>query len=345
PTTAETGLAQMVVEMIPSIDMVRFVTSGTEATMSAIRLARGATGRDKIVKFTGCYHGHADSLLASAGSGVLTLGIPSSPGVTAGTAADTISLRYNDLDVVEQVFVSSGDQIAAVIVEPVAGNMGVIPPADGFLAGLREITTRYGAVLIFDEVISGFRLSPGGAQERYGVIPDLTCLGKIIGGGLPVGAYGGRQDLMEQMAPLGPIYQAGTLAGNPLAMMAGIATLQILRQPGTFDRLEAIGSRLEAGLRDAAKQAGVPVTVNRVGSMLTGFFVDGSVTNYDDAIKADTASYARFHRAMLNRGIYLAPSQFEATFVSLAHSDDDIGQTIDAASESLSEVAGHGSED
>ncbi len=345
PTTAETGLAQMVVEMIPSIDMVRFVTSGTEATMSAIRLARGATGRDKIVKFTGCYHGHADSLLASAGSGVLTLGIPSSPGVTAGTAADTISLRYNDLDVVEEVFASSGDQIASVIVEPVAGNMGVIPPADGFLAGLREITTRYGAVLIFDEVISGFRLSPGGAQERYGVIPDLTCLGKIIGGGLPVGAYGGRRDLMEQMAPLGPVYQAGTLAGNPLAMMAGIATLQILRQPGTYDRLEALGSRLEAGLRDAAKQAGVPVTVNRVGSMLTGFFVDGPVTNYDDAIEADTASYARFHRAMLNRGIYLAPSQFEATFVSLAHSNDDIGQTIDAASESLSEVAGHGSED
>ncbi len=310
--------------------------------MSAIRLARGATGRDKIVKFTGCYHGHADSLLASAGSGVLTLGIPSSPGVTAGTAADTISLPYNDLEAVEQVFASLGDQIAALIVEPVAGNMGVIPPAEGFLAGLRDITSRYGTVLIFDEVITGFRLAPGGAQERYGVIPDLTCLGKIIGGGLPVGAYGGRRDLMERMAPLGPVYQAGTLAGNPLAMAAGIATLQILCQPSNYDRLEALGSRLEAGLRDAAEQAGVPVTVNRVGSILTGFFVEGSVRNYEDAIKADTASYARFHRAMLGRGVYLAPSQFEAAFVSLAHSDDDIGRTIDAAGESLREIVGHG---
>ncbi len=344
PTTVETALAQMVVEMVPPIEMVRFVTSGTEATMSAIRLARGATGRDKIVKFTGCYHGHADSLLASAGSGVLTLGIPSSPGVTAGTAADTISLPYNDLEAVEQVFGSLGGQIAALIVEPVAGNMGVIPPAEGFLAGLRDITSRYGAVLIFDEVITGFRLAPGGAQERYGVIPDLTCLGKIIGGGLPVGAYGGRRDLMEQMAPLGPVYQAGTLAGNPLAMAAGIATLQILRQPGSYDRLEALGSRLEAGLRDAATQAGVPVTVNRVGSILTGFFVEGPVRNYADAVKADTASYARFHRAMLDRGVYLAPSQFEAAFVSLAHSDDDIGRTIDAASESLCEVARYGTD-
>jgi glutamate-1-semialdehyde 2,1-aminomutase len=331
--------------MIPSIDMVRFVTSGTEATMSAIRLARGATGRDKIVKFTGCYHGHADSLLASAGSGVLTLGIPSSPGVTAGTAADTISLPYNDLEAVEQVFAALGEQIAALIVEPVAGNMGVIPPAEGFLAGLREITSRYGAVLIFDEVITGFRLSTGGAQARYGVLPDLTCLGKIIGGGLPVGAYGGRRDLMERMAPLGPVYQAGTLAGNPLAMTAGIATLQILREPGAHDRLEALGSRLEAGLREAAERAGVLVTVNRVGSMLTGFFTEGPVTNYDDAVKADTASYARFHRAMLGRGVYLAPSQFEAAFVSLAHSDDDIEQTIDAAGESLREVARHGTED
>lgn len=344
PTTAETTLAQMVVEIIPSIEMVRFVTSGTEATMSAIRLARGATGRDKVVKFTGCYHGHADSLLASAGSGVLTLGIPSSPGVTVGTATDTISLPYNDLEAVEQVFASLGEQIAALIVEPVAGNMGVIPPAEGFLAGLRDITSRYGAVLIFDEVITGFRLSPGGAQERYGVIPDLTCLGKIIGGGLPVGAYGGRRDLMEQMAPLGPVYQAGTLAGNPLAMAAGIATLQILRQPGSYDRLEAIGSRLEAGLRDAAEQAGVPLTVNRVGSILTGFFVEGPVRNYEDAVNADTASYARFHRAMLDRGVYLAPSQFEAAFVSLAHSDDDIGRTIDAAGESLGEVARHGTD-
>jgi glutamate-1-semialdehyde 2,1-aminomutase len=265
--------------------------------------------------------------------------------VTAGTAADTISLPYNDLEAVEQLFAALGEQIAAVIVEPVAGNMGVIPPAEGFLAGLREITSRYGAVLIFDEVITGFRLSPGGAQERYGVLPDLTCLGKIIGGGLPVGAYGGQRDLMEQMAPLGPVYQAGTLAGNPLAMAAGIATLQILRRPGAYDRLEALGSRLEAGLREAAEQAGVPVTVNRVGSMLTGFFTEGPVTNYDDAVTADSTSYARYHRAMLDCGVYLAPSQFEAAFVSLAHSDDDIVQTIDAAGESLREVARHGTED
>ncbi|MDI3339497.1 MAG: glutamate-1-semialdehyde 2,1-aminomutase [Sphaerobacter sp.] len=339
PTEAETALARLVVELVPSIELVRFVNSGTEATMSALRLARGVTGRDKIVKFVGCYHGHADALLATAGSGVLTLGIPSSPGVTAGTAADTISLPYNDLDAVRALFATIGEQIAAVIVEPVAGNMGVIPPAEGFLAGLREITRAYGALLIFDEVITGFRLALGGAQERYGVLPDLTCLGKIIGGGLPVGAYGGRRELMEQLAPLGPIYQAGTLSGNPLAMAAGLATLEILRQPGTYARLEALGARLAEGLTQAAAAAGVPLTVNRVGSMLTGFFAEGPVTDYESATRADTARYARFHRAMLRRGVYLAPSQFEAAFVSLAHTDEDLERTAAAAAEAMREAA------
>ncbi|MFO7272617.1 MAG: glutamate-1-semialdehyde 2,1-aminomutase [Sphaerobacter thermophilus] len=339
PTEAETELARLVVEMVPSIEMVRFVNSGTEATMSALRLARGATGRDKIVKFAGCYHGHADALLSTAGSGVLTLGIPSGPGVTAGTAADTISLPFNDLDAVRAVFAESGDQIAAVIVEPVAGNMGVIPPAEGFLEGLREITREHGALLIFDEVITGFRVAPGGAQERYGVLPDLTCLGKIIGGGLPVGAYGGRRDLMEQMAPLGPVYQAGTLSGNPLAMAAGIATLELLREPGTYERLEALGAQLAEEMTRAAEAAGVPLTVNRVGSMLTGFFTEGPVTDYASATAADTTRYARFHQAMLARGVYLAPSQFEAAFVSLAHTAEDLEQTAEAAMAAMREVA------
>jgi len=339
PTEAETELARLVVEMVPSIEMVRFVNSGTEATMSALRLARGATGRDKIVKFAGCYHGHADALLSTAGSGVLTLGIPSGPGVTAGTAADTISLPYNDLDAVRAAFAESGDQIAAVIVEPVAGNMGVIPPAEGFLEGLREITREHGALLIFDEVITGFRVAPGGAQERYGVLPDLTCLGKIIGGGLPVGAYGGRRDLMEQMAPLGPVYQAGTLSGNPLAMAAGIATLELLREPGTYERLEALGAQLAEEMTRAAEAAGVPLTVNRVGSMLTGFFTEGPVTDYASATAADTTRYARFHQAMLARGVYLAPSQFEAAFVSLAHTAEDLEQTAEAAMAAMREAA------
>lgn len=339
PTEAETELARLVVEMVPSIEMVRFVNSGTEATMSALRLARGATGRDKIVKFAGCYHGHADALLSTAGSGVLTLGIPSGPGVTAGTAADTISLPFNDLDAVRAVFAESGDQIAAVIVEPVAGNMGVIPPAEGFLEGLREITREHGALLIFDEVITGFRVAPGGAQERYGVLPDLTCLGKIIGGGLPVGAYGGRRDLMEQMAPLGPVYQAGTLSGNPLAMAAGIATLELLREPGTYERLEALGAQLAEEMTRAAEAAGVPLTVNRVGSMLTGFFTEGPVTDYASATAADTTRYARFHQAMLARGVYLAPSQFEAAFVSLAHTAEDLEQTAEAAMAAMREAA------
>ncbi len=339
PTEAETELARMVVQMVPSIDLVRFVNSGTEATMSAIRLARGATGRNRIVKFTGCYHGHADSLLVSAGSGVLTLGIPGSPGVTPGTATDTISLPYNSLDSVRTAFESIGEEIAAVIVEPVAGNMGVIPPADGFLAGLRQITRDYGGLLIFDEVITGFRVAPGGAQERYGVTPDLTCLGKIIGGGLPVGAFGGRREIMERLAPLGPVYQAGTLAGNPLAMQAGIATLEILRQSGTYQKLESLGSRLESGLRAAGDAADVPVTVNRVGSMLTGFFIEGPVTDYESATKANTSRYATYHGNMLRHGVYLAPSQFEASFVSLAHTQADIDQTGEHAMDAMRSVA------
>ncbi|MBX6340917.1 MAG: glutamate-1-semialdehyde 2,1-aminomutase [Thermomicrobiaceae bacterium] len=339
PTEVEVALARRVVEQVPSIEMVRFVNSGTEATMSAIRLARAATGRPKLIKFVGCYHGHADPLLATAGSGLLTLGIPSSPGVTPGTAADTISLPFNDLAAVEHAFATWEDEIAAVIVEPVAGNMGVIPPAPDFLAGLRRIADRYRALLIFDEVITGFRLAPGGAQERYGVLPDLTCLGKIIGGGLPCAAYGGRRDLMEQVAPLGPVYQAGTLSGNPLAMAAGLATLDVLAEPGSYERLDALAGRLADGLRAAAREAGVPATVNRVGSMLTAFFTDGPVTDYDSAVRADTDAYAAFHRAMLRRGVYLAPSQFEATFLSLAHREEDVDRTVAAAREALAEVA------
>ncbi len=331
PTEAETELAKLVVEMVPSIELVRFVNSGTEATMSAIRLARGATGRNRIVKFTGCYHGHADSLLVSAGSGVLTLGIPGSPGVTPGTASDTISLPFNSIESVRAAFESIGEEIACIIVEPVAGNMGVIPPAEGFLAELREITRSYGALLVFDEVITGFRVAPGGAQERYGVTPDLTCLGKIIGGGLPVGAFGGRREIMERLAPLGPVYQAGTLAGNPLAMQAGIATLEILRQEGTYETLEHLGARMESGLLAAADNADVPLTVNRVGSMLTAFFVDGPVTDYDSATRSDVQRYAGYHRGMLEQGVYLAPSQFEASFVSLVHSPEEIDRSGEAA--------------
>ncbi len=338
PTELETDLARRVVEMVPSIDRVRFVNSGTEATMTAIRLARAATGRPKIVKFGGCYHGHSDSLLANAGSGMMTLGIPSSPGVTEGTVADTITIPFNSLPDVKEVFHEVGDQVAAVILEPVAGNMGVIPPAIGFLQGLRDMTRENGSLLIFDEVISGFRLAPGGAQEYYGVTPDLTCLGKVVGGGLPVGAFGGRADLMEQLAPTGPVYQAGTLAGNPLAMGAGIATLEILSQPEAYRKLDSLGEMLERGLRDAASRAGVPVHVNRVGSMMTGFFQTGPVTNFESAAKSDTGRYGAYHRAMLEQGIYLAPSQFEATFVSLAHTEADIAAAGEAAAKALASV-------
>jgi glutamate-1-semialdehyde 2,1-aminomutase len=339
PTLHETELARRVVEMVPSIERVRFVNSGTEATMSAIRLARAATERPKIVKFVGCYHGHSDSLLSNAGSGVMTLGIPSSPGVTESTAADTISLPFNELEMVLEVFDTVGSEIAAVIVEPVAGNMGVIPPGIDFLEGLRQVTTKYDSLLIFDEVITGFRVARGGAQELYGVRPDLTCLGKIVGGGLPVGAFGGSRDLMELLAPTGPVYQAGTLSGNPLAMAAGIATLDLLMEDGTYEQLEQLGQMLGAGLADASVSSGVPLSINRVGSMLTAFFQYGPVTDFDSAARSDTDRYGRYQQAMLARGFYLAPSQFEATFVSLAHSEEQLGASAEAARQVLQEIA------
>ncbi len=331
PTELEVELAQLIVEAVPSIESVRLVNSGTEATMSALRLARGFTGRSKLVKFDGCYHGHVDSLLVAAGSGVMTLGLAGSPGITPGTIGDTLQARFNDLDQVREIMDAQGGEIACVIVEPVPGNMGVVPPKPGFLEGLRDLTTQHGALLIFDEVITGFRVAYGGAQQRYRVTPDLTTLGKIIGGGLPVGAYGGRRDVMEQLAPVGPVYQAGTLSGNPLAMTAGLETLRQLGAPGVYEALEAKSAALADGLTAAARDAGVAVQLNRVGSMMTGFFTDSPVTDYDSAKTADTARYARWFRAMLNRGVYLAPSQFEATLVSTAHTDDDIAATVEAA--------------
>ncbi|NPV30372.1 MAG: glutamate-1-semialdehyde 2,1-aminomutase [Firmicutes bacterium] len=336
PTELETELARAIVEAVPSVEMVRLVNSGTEATMSALRLARGYTGRNKIVKFEGCYHGHADFLLVKAGSGALTLGVPDSPGVPAGTAASTIAAPYNDLEALKMIFAREGEEIAAVIVEPVAGNMGVVPPREGFLEGLREITRRYGALLIFDEVITGFRVAYGGAQELYHIDPDLTCLGKVIGGGLPVGAYGGKREIMEQVAPAGPVYQAGTLSGNPLAVTAGLATLAVLRRPGTYVELERKSSLLEAGLREAAQEAGLPVTFNRVGSMFCTFFAEAPVVDYQTACTSDLRRYAAFFRSMLEQGIYLAPSQFEAGFMSLAHTDEQIERTVDAARKAFS---------
>jgi glutamate-1-semialdehyde 2,1-aminomutase len=331
PTGGEVEMAEVISRAMPAVEMLRLVSSGTEAAMSAIRLARGATGRDAIVKFDGCYHGHADSLLVKAGSGGATFGVPDSLGVPGALAALTIALPFNDLDAVRRTFAARGAEIAAVIVEPVAGNMGVVPPAPGFLAGLAEITGRHGALLIFDEVITGFRVAPGGAQALYGVRPDLTCLGKIIGGGLPVGAYGGRRDLMERVSPLGGVYQAGTLSGNPLAVAAGLATLRALADASVYARLEALGARMARGLEDAAARAGVPITVNRVGSMLTAFFTDAPVTDYASARRSDTQRYARYFHAMLERGVFLAPSQFEAAFVSLAHAEADLDAAADAA--------------
>jgi len=339
PTGGEVEMAELISRAMPSVEMLRLVSSGTEAAMSAIRLARGATGRDVIVKFDGCYHGHADSLLVKAGSGGATFGVPDSLGVPPALAALTVALPFNDLDAVRAAFAARGAEIAAVIVEPVAGNMGVVPPAPGFLAGLSELTRRHGALLIFDEVITGFRIAPGGAQALYGVRPDLTCLGKIIGGGLPVGAYGGRRDLMERVAPLGGVYQAGTLSGNPLAVAAGLATLRALADPAVYARLEALGAQLERGLRDAAAKAGVPLAVNRVGSMLTAFFAEGPVTDYASARRADTQRYARYFHAMLERGVFLAPSQFEAAFVSLAHQPADLDAAAAAAREAIAAAA------
>ena len=335
PTPQEVELAAMVTAAYPSMEMMRLVSSGTEATMSAIRVARGATGRDLLVKFDGCYHGHADSLLVKAGSGGATFGIPDSRGVPAALASLTLTLPFNDLAAVRELFRVRGGEIAALIVEPVAGNMGVVPPAPGFLAGLREITAAHGALLIFDEVITGFRVAHGGAQELYGVRPDLTCLGKIIGGGLPVGAYGGSRAIMEHVAPLGGVYQAGTLSGNPLAVAAGLTTLRALEDRKVYGRLDALGARLERGLAEAAEKAGVPLAINRVGSMLTAFFCAGPVRDYAGARTADAARYARFFHAMLERGVALAPSQFEAAFVSLAHSEDDIDVAARAAAQAM----------
>ncbi len=335
PTELETLMAETVCERVPSVEVVRMVNSGTEATMSALRLARGATKRNKILKFEGSYHGHADSLLIKAGSGVATLGLPDSPGVPANVASNTIAVAYNDLEAVEQAFVQYGEDIAAIIVEPIAGNMGVVIPKSGFLEGLREITNKYGSLLIFDEVMTGFRVHAQCAQGRYGITPDLTCFGKVIGGGLPVGAYGGRRDLMEQMAPVGPIYQAGTLSGNPLAMAAGYTTLRLLAEPGVYETLEERGAVLEKGLLSAANERGVPLTINRVGSMICPFFTEQQVTNYDTAKSANLEIFRKYYANMLDLGVSIPPSQFEGWFLSLAHTEGDIERTIEAHREAL----------
>ncbi|MEE9253278.1 MAG: glutamate-1-semialdehyde 2,1-aminomutase [Thermodesulfobacteriota bacterium] len=335
PCEAEVELATIVTEAFPSVDVVRMTSSGTEATMSAVRLARACTDRDLIVKFEGCYHGHADYLLVKAGSGATTFGQPSSPGVPKVFADCTLLAKYNDLGSVEKLFDELGEKIACVILEPVAGNMGVVAPTDGFLRGLRDITRSSGALLVFDEVITGFRLSPGGAQELYGVAPDITCLGKIIGGGLPVGAYGASREIMSMVAPAGPMYQAGTLSGNPLAMAAGIATLRKLHNPGSYEKLEDLASQLVDGLRDIIKSAGVSATVNRVGSMFTLFFTDRSVVDYDAALNSDTNLFSRFFGRLLENGIMFPPSQFESVFVSLSHTESEISSTLDVMKKAL----------
>ncbi len=338
PTALELTMAKKICELVPSIESVRLTSSGTEATMSAIRLARAVTRRDGIIKFEGCYHGHGDSFLIRAGSGALTFGVPDSPGVPEALASLTFIARYNDLESVARIFEAQKGRIAALIVEPVAGNMGVVLPAEGFLQGLRDLCQRAGALLIFDEVMTGFRVARGGAQELYGIQPDLTTLGKVIGGGLPVGAYGGRRELMEQVAPAGPVYQAGTLSGNPLAVSAGLAQLDVLERTNGWERLEASGRRLERGLLEILSELSLPFAVNRVGSMLTLFFSDGAVTNFETATRSDTRRHARFFREMLKRGVHLPPSQYEALFVSLAHETEDLDRTLEAAKESLGRV-------
>jgi glutamate-1-semialdehyde 2,1-aminomutase len=335
PTELEIELAERIIEAFPSIELVRLVSSGTEAVMSALRVARGFTGRDRIVKMEGCYHGHSDGLLVKAGSGLATFGTPDSSGVPADVARNTIVIPYNDSQALNKVFEEKGSEIACVIVEPIAGNMGCVPPEPGYLEAIREVSAQKGALLIFDEVITGFRVAYGGAQQLYGVQPDLTCLGKIIGGGLPAAAFGGRADVMKQVAPLGSVYQAGTLSGNPLAVTAGLEMLKLLKQVNPYAELERLSAKLESGLRETATEAGVESTINRVGSMMTAFFAGGPVTDWPSAAKSDTDRYARFFRAMLEEGIYLAPSQFECAFISSAHSDVDVDRTIEAASSAM----------
>jgi len=338
PTELELEMARAVIRWLPSLEMVRMVNSGTEATMSAIRLARAYTKRDLIIKFIGCYHGHNDNLLVKAGSGAHDIGVPDSPGVPGASAANTITLPYNNLEAVEEVFRKRGEQIAAIIVEPVAGNMGMVPPLPGYLEGLRRVTREYGALLIFDEVLTGWRVSMGGAQGYYGIDPDLTTFGKVIGGGLPVGAYGGKRAIMELVAPAGPVYQAGTLSGNPLAMTCGLKTLEVLGRPGNFERIEKLTQRLVNGLNDAFKEAGLPYKARGIGALFGFFFTDVDVVDYETACTADTKRYARFFHAMLRRGHYLAPSQFESGFMSLAHTEADVDATIQAAREALKEA-------
>ncbi len=338
PTPLEVELASMIRDAYPSIEKVRMVNSGTEATMSAIRVARGFTGRDKIIKFEGCYHGHADGLLVKAGSGATTFGVPDSPGVPKSYARNTITLPFNDLEAVKAVIEKNWKEIACVILEPVVGNIGCVLPKRGFLSGLRKITKQYGIILIFDEVMTGFRVAFGGAQERYRIKPDMTCLGKVIGGGLPVGAYGGKAEIMEMVAPEGPVYQAGTLSGNPLAMTAGIETLKIISRKGTYERLERKAALLEEGLRDAAKRAGVKTRFYRAGTMFCTYFTGSNVYDYETAKKSDTEMFARFFRGMLQRGVNVAPSQFEAGFISLAHTERDIEKTVGAAYEAMKDL-------
>ncbi|MEH2166610.1 MAG: glutamate-1-semialdehyde 2,1-aminomutase [Nostoc sp.] len=338
PSVLENVLAEMVIDAVPSIEMVRFVNSGTEACMGVLRLMRAFTNREKIIKFEGCYHGHADAFLVKAGSGVATLGLPDSPGVPKLATSSTLTAPFNDLEAVKALFEENRDEIAGVILEPVVGNAGFIAPDAGFLEGLRELTQEYGALLVFDEVMTGFRIAYGGAQEKFGVTPDLTTLGKVIGGGLPVGAYGGRRDIMSMVAPAGPVYQAGTLSGNPLAMTAGIKTLELLQKPGTYESLERITKKLADGLLQIAKETGHAACGGQISAMFGLFFTSGPVHNYEDAKKSDTAKFGRFHRGMLERGVYLAPSQFEAGFTSFAHTEEDIEQTLAVARDVMSSL-------